>query len=119
MTVIEDMTLNEYLLRMEAYQLERVDIERDIALQAWMTQVAKSTEGEGDNIRPKYQHFSDLYDYNANRNAILSAYGDADPEKIKEEKAKSDPMLIAAKRMKEWQKMKENERKTKTVNKRS
>lgn len=95
------MTLAEYELRTEAYQLQQVDKQRDIAFQSWMNQVAKSTTGSGDNIKAKYERFDDLFDYDYEKNRVLSLYGDAKPMKSKQEQQK-DNYALFAKRVKEW-----------------
>lgn len=98
---IEEMTLAEYEIRTEAYQLQQVDKQRDIAFQSWMNQVAKSTTGSGDNIKAKYEKFDDLFDYDYEKNRVLSLYGDAKPMKSKQEQQK-DSYELFAKRVKEW-----------------
>ena len=63
MKQIEEMPLAEIEIRTEAYQLQEIEKQRDISLQAWLNQVAKSTTGSADNPQPKYKHFKDLFDY--------------------------------------------------------
>lgn len=60
---VEDMTLREYLLRMRANQLKRVDKDRDIHYQAWLTFVASSTKEQGNKTVPLYPKFKDFFDY--------------------------------------------------------
>lgn len=59
---INAMTLYEYQLRMEAYQLKRAERHEDIALQAWMNQTVQATRGNGKKPKPKYTKFKDFYD---------------------------------------------------------
>ena len=55
------MTLVEYELRMEAYQLKQVDRQNEIAQQAWMNQQVQATTGI-KNPKPKFKKFDDFFD---------------------------------------------------------
>ena len=55
------MTFPEYLYRMKAFNLSRVDREYDMHLQAWLNQSVKSTNDKGD--KPKFKNFKDFFDY--------------------------------------------------------
>lgn len=65
------MTVFEYSLRMKAYSLKRVDKDRDIHLQAFMNQVAKSTKSKGKKQVPVYKDFKDLYDHEKIERKVL------------------------------------------------
>lgn len=71
---IDDMTLSEYQLRMEAYGLRRVEADRRAIMSAFFAQVAKSTTGSSENPRPLYEHFSDLFDEQAEIDRVRGAY---------------------------------------------
>lgn len=71
---IDDMTLSEYQLRMEAYGLRRVEANRRAIMSAFFAQVAKSTTGSSENPRPLYEHFSDLFDEQAEIDRVRGAY---------------------------------------------
>ena len=71
---IDDMTLAEYQLRMEAYGLRRVEADRPAIMSAFFAQVAKSTTGSSENPRPLYEHFSDLFDEQAEIDRVRGAY---------------------------------------------
>ncbi len=66
---------------MKAYALKQVDKDRDIHLQAFVNQVAKSTKQVGKKEVPVYQKFDDFFNYEEQVNKILK------PEKTEEEKA--------------------------------
>jgi len=63
MDVIECMTLDEYRLRMKAYQLTRVDREYFIYLQAWVNRDVQSEKKKGRKTEPYYKLFKDFFDY--------------------------------------------------------
>ncbi len=60
---IEDMTLYEYELKMKAYNLARVDKERDMHLQAWLNHAATATKEQGKKVISVYKDFTDFFDY--------------------------------------------------------
>ncbi|MCD2256408.1 hypothetical protein ACNAN0_02525 [Agrilactobacillus fermenti] len=55
------MNLAEYQLRMEAYQLQKVEQEEQLALQAWFNQTVQATTG-GKRPRPKFKKFDQFFD---------------------------------------------------------
>lgn len=57
------MTLPEYLFRMKAHSLARVDKEYDFHLQAWLSRAINATETKGDKEVYVYKSFKDFYDY--------------------------------------------------------
>lgn len=71
---IEDMTLNEYTLRMEAYQLQKVEKQEELALQAWLNRAVKATKGRGKNQSYYYKNFKQLYDAQKNKDEIRSQF---------------------------------------------
>lgn len=74
---------------MKAYALKQVDKDRDIHLQAFVNQVAKSTKQVGKKEVPVYQQFDKFFDYEKRINEILK------PEKTEEEKATIDLIVQA------------------------
>lgn len=48
------MTLREYYLRMEAWQLAELHKQSEMLTQAWLNQTVQATEGKGNHIRQKY-----------------------------------------------------------------
>lgn len=71
MREVEDMTLREYLFRMKAHSLSRVDKERDMHLQAWLNVQASSTESKGNKTVPKFKTFKEFFDYEKRERSIL------------------------------------------------
>lgn len=55
------MTLKEYHLRMEAYQLKQIHEIENLARQAWFNQAVQATTG-GKKPKPKFKEFSQFYD---------------------------------------------------------
>lgn len=97
------MTLSEYQLRMEAYGLKRIEYDRRAMMTAFFTQVAKSTTGSIDNPRPKYEHFTDLFDEQAEIDRVRGTYeDDYKPEKVQ----KPDINAIVRERVKKFHELK-------------
>ena len=59
---------------MEAHGLRRVEADRRAIMSAFFAQVAKSTTGSSENPRPLYEHFSDLFDEQAEIDRVRGAY---------------------------------------------
>ena len=57
MREIEKMTLNEYLIRMEAFQLQTIKRNEELAYQAWLNQQVQATTGSPKNPKPKFKEF--------------------------------------------------------------
>ena len=55
MREIEKMTLNEYLIRMEAFQLQTIKRNEELAYQAWLNQQVQATTGSSKNPKPKFK----------------------------------------------------------------
>ena len=45
----------------KAYRIKQENIERNIALQAWMNQAVQATKGKGKNVRSLYRNFDEFY----------------------------------------------------------
>ncbi|WP_193568272.1 hypothetical protein [Gracilibacillus saliphilus] len=50
-------------MKMKAYNLKRVDIERDMHLQAWLNHQVTATKEQGKKHVPVYKNFTDFFDY--------------------------------------------------------
>lgn len=59
---IEDMTFDEYNLRIEAYQLKQIKEQEKLALLAWFNQTVQATTGSTKHPKPKYRKFTDFFD---------------------------------------------------------
>ncbi len=62
MREIEKMTLNEYLIRMEAFQLQTIKRNEELAYQAWLNQQVQATTGSPKNPKPKFKEFRKFFD---------------------------------------------------------
>lgn len=60
---IEEMTLYEYEIKMQAHNLAQVDKEFDMHLQAWLNHAVTATKEQGKNTVPVYKNFKEFYDY--------------------------------------------------------
>lgn len=99
------MTLSEYQIRNEAYLLRREEEDRKIYLQAFVNQVAKNTVGSGDNMRPAYPTFTDLYDEQAQIDSIRSQF-EPDYHNQSEAEKQIDENELIIKRAREYAKIK-------------
>lgn len=66
------LTLREYQLRIEAYQVKQVHRREDIARQAWDNQQVQATTGSGKNIKSKWKNFKAFFDLDAELDAVLT-----------------------------------------------
>lgn len=57
------MTLNEYLHRIKAYRLSRVDAELDMHRTAWLYHRAGARKAQGKKEVPMYKSFKEFFDY--------------------------------------------------------
>ena len=62
MREIEKMTLNEYLIRTEAFQLQTIKRNEELAYQAWLNQQVQATTGSPKNPKPKFKEFRKFFD---------------------------------------------------------
>ena len=88
---IERMTQYEYELRMTAFQLKRLDRERDIHWQAWENNQVKAEKNVGTKTNPKtvpvFTTFKDFFDYEKLENQIKGI--DTDEVKFKDDNLKA------------------------------
>lgn len=103
MTDINLMTIAEYELRMEAFQLQQLEKQNLLAEQAWFNQLVKSTTG-GKHPKPKFKHLSDLFDYQKEIDKVRSQY---EPNYIPESMLTKNEIQaeIFVKRHKEFEKL--------------
>lgn len=80
---IKRMTLDEYYLRLEAYQLRNLQRQEELATQAWLNQTVQATVGN-KNPKPKYTKFTAFFDRQAYERKIRQTFGDdyMIPEKV-------------------------------------
>lgn len=96
------MTLVEYQLRMEAYQLKRVSKQRDIFMQAFANQMVKSTKGK-NNPQPVYTKFDQLFN---EEKEIAKVRSEFEPDFVTERNEEQSPQKIFAKRLAEFHRLK-------------
>lgn len=76
------MTIPEYRILIEAYQLRYVDKRLLIHEQAWANQMAKATKKLGSSYESAFRTFKDFYDYDAEKEAVMSGEAKAKESKI-------------------------------------
>ena len=59
---IKRMTLREYQLRLEAYQIHRINEREDLASLAWQIQSVQATKGSSKHPKPAFEKFRDFFD---------------------------------------------------------
>lgn len=64
MREIEKMTFDEYLVRLEAFQLRTIKRNEELAYQAWLNQQVQATTGSSKNPKPKFRKFDQFFDTN-------------------------------------------------------
>ena len=58
------MTFDEYLIRLEAFQLRTIKRNEELAYQAWLNQQVQATTGSSKNPKPKFRKFDQFFDTN-------------------------------------------------------
>ena len=93
------MTLAEYELRMESYELKNANKRLDMATQAFFNANDQAVDSDGKSI---YHSFDDFYDYISAINDVRSKYEpNYVPLKKTKEKSKTDVLI---KRIKAYKK---------------
>lgn len=85
------MTMAEYQLRMEAYQIKRVDQREFIATMAFYNQLAQSTNGS-KNPKPKFDRLDKLFAREKEESQVYKAFGD---DYLAQKEQKSEGNTIA------------------------
>ena len=93
----------EYQVRLEAYQLKRVQEQEDIAFQAWLNQAVQATTG-GKKPKPKFNKFKDFFDSGYMIDNIRGQY---EPDYQSESGRQLTAAEVMAKRIEEFRKIKE------------
>lgn len=89
------MTPREYRLKSKAYELRRLDKERDIHLQAWINEAAKAKKKAGKGLKPKWSKFDQFFNFKQYEDAMLG---------------RVYKVSTISQRLIEFRRMKENER---------
>lgn len=98
------MTLREYYLRLEAYQLSKLDRREELALQAWYNQQVQATT-KGKHPKPVYKKFKKFFDREEQEKEIKRTFGDDYVDKSKKQ-AKIDDAQVFKQRVEEFKKLK-------------
>lgn len=75
MSDIERMTINEYQLRMEAYDIQIIKRHENLAMQSWLNQGVQATTGKR-NPKPKFKKFEDFFNSDAEIQKVRAGYED-------------------------------------------
>lgn len=85
------MTLAEYELRMESYELKNVNKRLDMATQAFFNANVQAVDDDG---KPIYKCFDDFFDYISAINDVRSKYEpNYEPIKKTKKKSKTDVLI--------------------------
>lgn len=96
------MTLAEYELRMEAYNLQQVEKQYDAASQAWMNRNAQAFDKDGNAI---FTEFVDFFDQDEAIDKVRSHF-EANYQPVKSKsKNKQNRQDILLKRIREYQRL--------------
>lgn len=98
------MTLSEYYLRLEAYQLSELNDREKIAMQAWFNQTVQTTTGKR-NPKPKYRKFNQFFDRHEQELAIRNTFAD-DTFGIDEKSKRHSQAEIFMRRVEQFKKLK-------------
>lgn len=99
------MTLREYYLRLEAYQLAKLDRREDLALQAWYNQSVQATT-KGKHPKPKYKKFSKFFDRQEQENKIKESFGDTYVVTKSSKQKRLDEAELFKQRVEQFEKLK-------------
>ncbi|MCP8876509.1 hypothetical protein LOX59_00230 [Latilactobacillus curvatus] len=100
------MTMVEYQLRLEAYQLKKAEQQESIALQAWMNQAVQATTG-GKKPRPKFKSFTEFFDRQSEIDRVRSAFeADYKISHLSKADLRKRQGEVFAKRMREFSELK-------------
>lgn len=98
---IEQLTFNEFVLRLKAHRLKELNKERDMYKLAWAFRAAKATKRVGGKKSGReewqFKQITDVLDYEANRKNILNGGNMTDnkPEIEAPQKDELDMELLA------------------------
>jgi hypothetical protein len=103
---IEKMGLREYYLRLEAYNLRRVQEQEDIAVQAWWNHLVTQQKGSAKHPKPRFREITELYDEQKMIDKVRSSFeSDYQPQSFSHKSV--NRAEIFAKRVEEFRKLKQ------------
>lgn len=68
------MTLREYQLRLEAYQIHRAYERENLAILAWWAQSVQATKGSPKHPKPVFEEFRDFFDIQKQVDQVRSVF---------------------------------------------
>lgn len=105
MQEIEKMTFDEYLIRLEAFQLRTIKRNEELAYQAWLNQQVQATTGSSKNPKPKFKRFDQFFDTNKMIDEVRGNF-EADYKATKKQNTLRTNENLFAERLKEFRKLK-------------
>ena len=105
MREIEKMTFDEYLIRLEAFQLRTIKRNEELAYQAWLNQQVQATTGSSKNPKPKFRKFDQFFDTNKMIDEVRGNF-EADYKATKKQNVLQTNENLFAERLKEFRKLK-------------
>lgn len=105
MQEIEKMTFDEYLIRLEAFQLRTIKRNEELAYQAWLNQQVQATTGSSKNPKPKFRKFGQFFDTNKMIDEVRGNF-EVNYKATKKQNTLRTNENLFAERLKEFRKLK-------------
>lgn len=105
MREIEKMTFDEYLIRLEAFQLRTIKRNEELAYQAWLNQQVQATTGSSKNPKPKFRKFDQFFDTNKMIDEVRGNFEENYKSTKKQNTLRTNENLFAE-RLKEFRQLK-------------
>lgn len=105
MREIEKMTFDEYLIRLEAFQLRTIKRNEELAYQAWLNQQVQATTGSSKNPKPKFRKFEQFFDTNKMIDEVRGNF-EADYKATNKQNTLRTNENLFAERLKEFRQLK-------------
>lgn len=102
---IERMTFDEYLIRLEAFQLRTIKRNEELAYQAWLNQQVQATTGSSKNPKPKFRKFDQFFDTNKMIDEVRGNF-EANYKSTKKQNTLRTNENLFAERLKEFRQLK-------------
>lgn len=102
---IEKMTFDEYLIRLEAFQLRTIKRNEELAYQAWLNQQVQATTGSSKNPKPKFRKFDQFFDTNKMIDEVRGNF-EVDYKATNKQNTLRTNENLFAERLKEFRKLK-------------
>ena len=105
MREIEKMTFDEYLIRLDAFQLRTIKRKEELAYQAWLNQQVQATTGSSKNPKPKFRKFEQFFDTNKMIDEVRGNF-EVDYKATKKQNTLRTNENLFAERLKEFRQLK-------------